>query len=166
MPAAVSLKDIVDALSMADDEIESFVDPQTGEVVTISEDERMLVERDDDDANADDDAEQDEWMPDWQREDLPRIREIVQAVETERLLALPNKFEIDEWRMMARFAAAQANTDHARQLEEAIHGRGAFRMFRSTLDRLGLREAWHRFHDAALEEIARTWAEEHGLTLK
>jgi hypothetical protein len=44
-------------------------------------------------------------------------------------------------------------------LYEAIHGKGAFRWFRHSLDRFGLREQWYSFRHSALEEIAREWLE-------
>ena len=49
------------------------------------------------------------------------------------------------------------------QLFDAISGRGAFRMFRSTLDRLGLREDWYAYRHSAFEDIARDWLEEHNI---
>ena len=51
----------------------------------------------------------------------------------------------------------------ASQLERALHGRGAFRMFKDTVHRLGLQDAWYAFRDRALREIAIDWCEANGI---
>ena len=53
-------------------------------------------------------------------------------------LYLPDSDEIHEWEIMRDFAASRGDPAHRDQSFEAIHGRGAFRMFRSTADRLRL----------------------------
>jgi len=37
----------------------------------------------------------------------------------------------------------------------AVHGSGAFRHFRSAVERLGLLDAWYRYRGEAIEQIAR-----------
>ncbi len=84
---------------------------------------------------------------------------------TDRFLHLPDSFEIHEWKIMDRFARTRANEDACDELCSSLRGRGAFRFFRATVDRLGLRDEWVAFRRQALEEIARAWAEANGLTL-
>lgn len=62
MPATVRLKDIVDALEMQFDETLSFLDCDTGEVVTVSR--SLLSEAEESD---DDDEEPD--LPEWQNDE-------------------------------------------------------------------------------------------------
>ena len=50
-----------------------------------------------------------------------------------------------------------------RTAEEAIHGAGAFRMFKSVIRRRGMEKDWHSFRDRALEQIAREWCEENDI---
>jgi hypothetical protein len=52
---------------------------------------------------------------------------------------------------------------YEQELREAIHEAGAFRMFRSTIRRLGIETSWYRFHEEGLVEIARDWLEAHEL---
>jgi Arc/MetJ-type ribon-helix-helix transcriptional regulator len=51
-------------------------------------------------------------------------------------------------------------------IEAAIHGAGAFRMFRSTIRRLGIEKSWYRFREEALAGIARDWLEAHELSYR
>ena len=47
------------------------------------------------------------------------------------------------------------------QLLSAIHGTGAFRYFKDTVIRHGIREQWFQFKAAAIEQIVADWLEEH-----
>ena len=79
---------------------------------------------------------------------------------------LPGKFEIHELSIMREFCGSVDNGEHRDQLLEAIHGSEAFRFFHSTLNRLGLRDAWHRFKDNAIEQIAIRWLDAHDIPWK
>lgn len=130
----------------------AYLNPETGEIVHVSEDDRALVEEGGDD----------EDLPQWQREAVPKIRE---ALESDRFLILPDRREVHEWAIMERFSHEQ--NDGARKvLLSAIHGSGAFRHFRGAVERLGLLDAWYRYRDDAIQQIARDWLEEHKLTYK
>jgi hypothetical protein len=152
MGVVLSLRDVVDAIESQSNEGAAYLNPETGEIVQVSEDELALVEE----GAADDD------LPDWQRESMPKIRE---ALESDRFLALPDRFEVHEWSIMERFS--QEQNPLARQaLAGAVHGSGAFRHFRGAVERLGLLDAWYRYRDEAIEQIARDWLEEHKLAYK
>jgi len=118
----------------------------------VTEDDRALVEE----GVADDD------LPDWQREAMPKIRE---ALESDRFLALPDRFEVNEWAIMERFSQEQ-NPPARQTLLGAVHGSGAFRHFRGAVERLGLLQSWYRYREEAIEQIARDWLEEHKLAYK
>ncbi|MGB9122636.1 MAG: UPF0158 family protein [Candidatus Angelobacter sp.] len=152
MGVVIALRDIVDAIESQSNEGEAYLDPETGEIVQVSEDELALVE----DEVADGD------LPQWQREAMPRIRE---ALESDRFLALPDRFDVHEWAIMERFSLEQ-NERARKVLISAIHGSGAFRHFRGAVERLGLLDAWYRYRQEAIEEIARDWLEEHKLAYK
>src|SRR6185312_12634539 len=101
MGIVVSLRDIVDAIELQSDEGEAYLDPETGEIVHVSEDDRALVEK----GGSDDD------LPQWQREAMPKIRE---ALESDRFLVLPDRREVHEWAIMERFSHEQ--NDGARKV--------------------------------------------------
>ena len=67
---------------------------------------------------------------------------------------------------MERFCRTTEDSSARDELLDAIHGSGAFRMFRRTVERLGLLDRWHSFRELAFESIARDWLESHGIPYK
>jgi hypothetical protein len=145
----IRLHDIVDALDAPCQEIESFLDPETGEIIAITEDDRFELDNPDPDA-----------IPEWQREHLAKIQ---QTLGTGRLLQLPSPYLIHEWSIMEKFSGSVADPEARQRLLHAIHGRGAFAFFRQTLDQLNLRDAWFAYRRAAFEEVAREWLESNNI---
>jgi hypothetical protein len=143
----VSLRDVVEALDLQSDELRSCLNPDTGEIVTFSEEEASF-------------AESDDWedAPEWMKEFLPKVK---RALEDDRMLELPDRAHIDEWRMMQQFAEEQEQCRCRPELLSAVHGTGAFRLFRSALQRLGLEDSWYRYREAAFEQVAKEWLEEN-----
>jgi hypothetical protein len=140
-------------MEMQSEESRAYFDPATGKVIHISDEDQMLVENDVDPAD----------LPTWQRDDLPRIRAAIEALENNRLLPLPDKFEIHEWDIMRRFADDRDDQNVRQELLAAIHGSGAFRMFKSCLRRLKIEEQWYSFLNACLEQHAKDWLESHSI---
>ena len=153
MPAVISLRDVVEAIDLPSDEMSSYLNPETGEILTVSEEELDLLER----------GDTDESLQEWERELLPKLRE---AVESDRWLALPDRFEVHEWSIMERFSRTVKNERHREELVDATHGTGAFRLFHRTIERLGMRDTWFKFRDSEFERIARDWLESQGLEYK
>jgi hypothetical protein len=152
MAIVLSLRDIVDAIESQSNEGGAYLNPETGDIVQVSEEEIALVEEE----------AADEDLPQWQREAMPKIRE---ALESGRFVTLPDRFEVHEWAIMERFS--QEQNERARKvLISAIHSSGAFRHFRGAVERLGLLDAWYRYREEALQQIARDWLEEHKLAYK
>ena len=152
MSQVISLREIISALEDASDECQSYLDPETGEIILVTEEEQAL-------------AEDEDWegVPDWQRELMPKIRA---ALAGDRWLELPDQFDIHEWSIMERFSRDQNSERIRSELRSAIHGGGAFRAFGSAIQRLGLEQRWYQFRDEALADIARSWLEEHKLPYK
>lgn len=132
----------------------SYLDPYTGEIVTATEEVRRLAEEPEESQNN---------LPGWQREMVRKVRAVLAS---SRCLQLPDRFRIHEWSIMNEFAEAQHSQWVRQELLEAIHGAGAFRIFRSTIQRLGIEKSWYRFREEALAEIARDWLEAHELPYK
>jgi hypothetical protein len=137
MGIILSLRDIADVIESQSNEGAAYVNPETGEIVQVSEDELALVE----------DEVADEDLPQWQREAMPKIREALEG-------AIMERFSLDQ------------NEPVRKVLLGAVHGSGAFRHFRGAVERLGLLDAWYRFRQEAIEQIARDWLEEHKLAYK
>lgn len=149
MAVVISLSQVIDAIESATDEANSYLDPDTGENVYVTDEMKSMVEE-----NRNEDA------PLWMCEELPKVREVL---ESHRFLSLPTKFDVHEWAIMEEFSQEQENDRVREELLDAIHGAGAFRYFKSTIWRLGIENDWYRFRDEAIKKIAREWLEEHHL---
>jgi Uncharacterised protein family (UPF0158) len=149
----VQIQAVMEAIDLPE-EMEAFLDLETGEVLVMTDEERDLLEE------GNSREEEALEMPDWEKKSIGKLREILKSG---RALALPAKFDFHEWDVMKRFAALVEDPDESIALLEAIHGTGAFRMFRETTTRLGLREAWFEYRDQALREMAKEWLEQHGV---
>lgn len=153
MAVVISLREVVEAIDSLSDDWESFLDSDTGQIVTVTEEERRLAEK----GGLDDD------LPEWQREMLPKVRA---ALESDRFLRLSDRLEVHEWAIMERFSRAQENERDRQELLHAIHGSGAFRTFKGAIRRLGLENSWYKFRGGVIEGIARDWLEAHKLPYK
>lgn len=153
MGIIVRLEKIVEAMEYPED-WECYLDRNSGEIITVTENEAPYIEGGEEGEDADISD-----LPEWQRESIADVRRALQSAD---LVPLPDRFDIHEWSIMRRFADSQSESDR-RELLDAIHGRGAFRAFRSALDRLGLRDEWYSYRDEVLEQIASDWLNEHGI---
>src|SRR5258708_4121145 len=156
MAVEVKLDAIIEALESVADSISSYLDLETGQVHSITEEEFDLVE-DAQTALAD--------VPDWQREAVVLARDIQQH-EGKRYLALPDKFDVHEWDIMDRFSQSLRNTHLRNDFHGAIHGAGAFRLFKRLLAEYNLWDAWNRFKQSELRRIAKQWCEENGIDFR
>jgi hypothetical protein len=149
MPGTVHLSDIIDTLEMQFEESLSYLDLDTGQVVTVSED--LLRE-------AEEHGDEEPEVPDWQRDEWEIAKQIV---STARFRPLPAKFDVHEWEIMQDFSRSVASDGIREDLLRAIHGAGAFRNFKNAVRRLGVESAWFAFRADALRQIALGWCEEN-----
>lgn len=150
MSLPVSLDDVVEQLHMQMDETTSYLHEETGEII-MAQDRQVRK------ANSFAEGEIDEEdFPEWQQDFLPKVYE---AVHEPGWLVLPSQWDVHDYEIMEEFCYSVEDDDHREQLLRAIRGKGAFRYFRDTADRLGLTEDWYAFRDQAYEDIAVNWLE-------
>ncbi|MCX7425810.1 MAG: hypothetical protein NTW96_09360 [Planctomycetia bacterium] len=119
MPATVKLSAIVDALDMIMEEWSTYLDKRTGEVHSLPDEAFQCVE------NAQDaEEEPSRAYADWEREDIDRARDILD--NDDQYVALPDKFEIHEWAIMAEFSQRYPDDAISNELSRVIRGSGAF----------------------------------------
>jgi hypothetical protein len=116
MSPPVLLKDIVEALEMQFDELNSFLDLDTGRVETIPNDLLRQAEE-----SAD---EEPYLLPDWQKEQWEVAKRIA---STNRFRPLPTKFDVHEWAIMRDFSDRLGSEEVRADLLNSLRGRGAFR---------------------------------------
>ena len=150
MPFEVKLNDVIEALEAAAEEHAHYLDKRTGEIVLITNEEMEA-------------AEEDELIseyPDWQRESILKAREIIKS---EDFVALPDQFDIHEYKIMEDFCLAFEDRQVGENLLRLIKGSGAFRRFKNAIHAIGVEKAWYQFRRTELEKLAIQWLEKEGL---
>ena len=146
MGKQVSIKRMIAAMDLPCPTWESYLDPETGEIVTITDEHRTgLATR----------------IGDSQERDLVR-----EALESDHFLMLPDQYEIHEWSIMQHFAQTQRNADVRHELLSGLHGDEPYRAFNASVEAYGLEEGWAAFREKALEQIARSWLEHYGIAYR
>jgi hypothetical protein len=150
MPETVSLRRVADEISSLFEGWNAYLNRRTGELVTVSHDHLRAAEEEEDDDGA----------PGWEREILQKAKEILSDSD---YLVLPDRFEIHDYEIMRRFGDSLQDRELGDQLLSLLHGSGAFRRFKDAVHRHGLADAWYRFREEAIEEVARGWLEENDI---
>jgi len=153
MTTSAVLDDLIDALEEQSDAVFPYLDRETGEVILMTEESLSLSEAE---------PESIASLPDWQKEEAALA---VLIETTDRYLALPGRFELNEWNIMDDFCH-EVKQDHIRtRLLDAIHGSHPFRRFKDQIANDGLWDEWNRFRRQAFGEILRPWCEENGISI-
>lgn len=131
-----------------------YFNKATGEVIPISNEVLSNVEEEDEATDLDED------LHDWQKEEMALARQIL---ETDNFVKLPSKFDIHEWEIMNEFAHNIEDEKISKEILDAIHGSGAFRMFRYVTNQYNLRERWFSYRGQVFRKIAIEWCEKNGI---
>lgn len=145
----VRLSEIVDGMDVQSDQLTSYLHRPTGRVLWVSEEALHAADKGDDDS--------------VEPEELADARGILG--NGSEYLALPDRVEIDEYRMMEQFAAEMDDPLQGDEAQASLRGAKAFRRFKDTVHRLGLSDAWYAFRERAYIEVARTWCEANDIEL-
>lgn len=93
--------------------------------------------------------------------------EIVYVLEDDEddefFIPLPTKQEVNDYQNMVNFTETIEDDKKRDWFENAIHGKGAFRRFRATLERFGMETEWYDYLEACHRELAIEWCEQHGV---
>src|SRR5262245_10735703 len=150
MPLPVPLYAVVDELEVPNDEWRAYINRKTGELASFSLDLERSIEDEEDPSS----------RPDWEREMRQDCERVLNDPD---FIPLPGKFDIHEWSIMERFCLSLDNERMSNRLLDAIRGRGAFRMFKNEVRRLGIQDDWYRYRDSALNKIAADFLEAEGI---
>lgn len=129
----LKLSVVIDAIEASSDEWQYFYDLKTHESIWFSE------------YGGFDDEEESELLDG----------------EPERFIRLPSKYEIHEYSIMEEFVESLPEGVMQNQLLHAIQGRGAFRRFKDTVNRMGIAKQWYDYQDNAHREIAIRWCRDN-----
>ncbi|NER49766.1 MAG: hypothetical protein F6J92_24355 [Symploca sp. SIO1A3] len=125
-------------------EYHGYLNRQTGELVTISNEEIRAVEEE----------HELEDYPNWQQEMIQQAR---QVLESDDYLPLPSKFDIYEYSIIEQFCYSIEDAELSNELLFQIQGSGAFQRFKHAIHRYNLADDWYSYRQQALEQIAIDW---------
>jgi len=150
MAVVVSLHEIVSEMDVMNDESHAYLNIETGELVTITDEEINAIESFDD------------WSgyPDWQRDSLAMAKTVLGSSD---YVPLPNKFDIHDYAIMEKFCYSVEDVKLSDELSDQIKGPGAFSRFKDAIHHHGIEDEWHQFRNQALEEIAVEWLESNAI---
>ncbi len=147
-----------------------YLDLATGEVLSVDDEERDLLERFYE-SYYDEQSQTVDWetgfremqVQDWQR-DRMREADRVEKGFGEHIVEIPKESSHEGYLDMAAFIGSVRNP-HLQQLERAISGRGAFRYFKDVLWKYPAeRERWFQFQQERLNQRILDWLEEQEIT--
>ena len=144
MAPIIMLKAIVDEMDVLSDDHFAYLNPQTGELVTLSTEELSAIEED---LPTDD-------FPEWQQGLIAKARAVL---DSSAYLQLPTRHDIHEYAIMERFCETVTDQQLHQIFLGQIRGSGAFRRFKQLLHRYAIAEEWYQFRTAALQAIAIQW---------
>lgn len=167
----IDLTELKMAFDSGSEMISYYLDTETGEIITTSEDERRTLEMiyesyyDEQTQTVDWEAAfQEEHLPEWQRKRIQDADRVEEGFSS-RFIDIPPEESHEGYRDMEAFIVTVRSPRLQERLERAISGRGAFRYFKDVLlDYPAERERWFRFKQERLHQRMLEWLEAQGIT--
>lgn len=131
----VPLKQIIDAMEIASDERDQYLDIATMSIVSLPQ------------------------FDDGIGMDHESLADRIEAGLNARYFRLPRKFDIHEYSIMERFIYDLPTGSTRDELAGCIHGKGAFRRFKDSIRYHGIEQDWYDYRNSAFREIAIEWCE-------
>ncbi len=162
----VDLEDLALVSEGGQGEARKYLDLETGEVVTITDEARRELAEIAEDADAealDAAALRRRDLPEWMRE-LVQAAALVEEGFGARYVEIPRDDTSDAYRDMEDFIATVGDGRLQDRLWQAIRGRGAFRRFKDLLADHPREEArWFVFRDGRARRRLLKWLESEGV---
>ena len=152
MSVCVLLSNILEVLELQGDESSSYLDKNTGEVITLSLEE----------FNAAENGESLDDYPEWQHENIKTAAKVLSDCD-KNYLPLPSKFDVHEYRIMEDFCMSVQDKETCETLCNAIRGSGAFGRFKNCINRFEITENWYKYRAETFKEIAIQWCQDNDI---
>ena len=146
----IRLDDIIAEMESLGEDTAAYLEKNSGRIVHVT-DESMYIVEEGDEATA----------PAWMKEILEDTKTYLANLDN--FLALPDKFDVNEWEIMDDFTCQIETPEVSALLSSSLPGKGAFRRFKDTLCNTGLEERWYKFRGEALRRFAMDWCEACGI---
>jgi hypothetical protein len=151
----VKLNDLIGEIEIQIDETFTYINTETGEIISLSREEMRAAE----------DEEPLENYPDWQRENIDKAIKILED-ENEAYLEFTLRNELHEYEIIEEFIGTVSDDEIREKLFGAIQGRGAFRRFKYGVREHDVEKQWYEFKENKLKELVIAWCEENSLAVE
>ena len=149
----VKLSEVAESIDCGTEEMQMYLNRKTGKFEMVHGGLLSAIDDGDDPAPAVE-------MYGGDESDIAIGKEVAAG---EKWLALPSKYDVNDYRIMENFCSSQQDANLQEKLENAIRGSGAFRRFRAAVEYAGILDKWYAFKNEAYLEIAKDWCEENGI---
>jgi hypothetical protein len=140
----MTLKFLVEQIDTIPDEWSGFISV-SGEIVIIEDRYLRMADRFEED------------IYDLSKDEIADYNLAKDIIENNNYIRLPNKWQINEYRIMEEFSENYPDAHIRDCLSIAITGKGAFRRFKDTIIRFGIDKEWYKYRDDAFMEFAQSW---------
>ena len=147
----VKIDDIIDGVDFDSDMSESFLNTKTGQVCMFTDEDLGAAESD---VDLSDSAE-------WYCEAITSAKHYLENQDD--YLPLPRKYDFNEYRIIEKFIDRVVTSKQSERLSQSIHGKGAFRRFKTALEKLGLVDEWYKYRGQKLREFVEFWCKENNI---
>jgi len=153
------------------DTFDYFLDLETGEVVSLSEEivrELRVRLSDDEFEHIGDEIEYVEFdeepeIPDWMTDEMEMILEIL-LDESERYKRIPERAKSVAYQSMNEFIDTIEDPMLKEELSSALNGKGAFRKFKDALIKVPReRKRWHGYNAKTMKKESVEWLRSLGI---
>ena len=151
MESRVKVSDLVGEMHIQPDEVPIYFDKSKGEFLHINERFFRAIEFG---------KTKEDFSQDWEKETFEQAKDVRNS---DQYVRIPTNRDIHEWDIMKDFCYTIDDEDVKDDLLNAIHGRGAFRMFKDKIRHYGIREDWFDFRDKEFTKIAKQWCEKQDI---
>ncbi len=136
----VDLKDISEAVEMASDFWETYLNTETGELCRIPSSSEYI-------------------------DDTDKYDELVNEIESsQRFIRLPNQYDINEYSIMKNFALNVLNKPQREKLLQILKNQKPFKHFKNEIYYLGIEKSYFAFRQQRYCEITKEWCELHNIS--
>ncbi|CAN7502062.1 UPF0158 family protein [Paenibacillus sp. LjRoot153] len=151
----VKMEDLISEIELQIDDTFTFINTNSGEVITLTREEMRTVE----------DEEPFEKFPDWQRENIEKAISIIEDEDGVFVdFTLRNNF--NEYEIIEEFIVRLPDQKNREILDDTIRGRGAFRRFKDRIIELGVDKQWYTYKEGKIRQLVIEWCKEHNIEIQ
>ena len=153
MSPRVKISDIINIISFQSYNSSYYIDKKRGELFLVSKEQLRAAQED---ARLED-------YPEWEREQIKLVREILTDKKGKRYILIPGKFVSHEYSTMENFCFSLYEDEISGALLQAIKGAGAFNRFNNYIHRYGVADDWYKYRYNSMKRIIIYWCESNNI---